>query len=409
MDHSCGVMWKTVSEACNLACDYCYYSSCGGRPGPAIDRIDDRLLEAFVKNRMELSRGAASFAWQGGEPLLAGLAFFERVVELQAKHAPPRTAISNSLQTNGTLINDKRAAFFKAYNFLIGVSLDGPRAIHDMRRVDGAGQGSYDRVMNGIRHLRRHRVDFNILTVIHRGNVDKAEELLAFYKRERFDYVQFIPCMDFRSQDVDAPGVYEVTPEQYGRFLGEAFDIWYNGGRPALSIRFFDNLLSVYAHREAELCTQRGSCPQTLVLERNGDAYPCDFYIHDDWKLGNAGTDSIEKLLSSPVYARFLELKPALPDACRSCEWQRLCHGGCPRNRFWHSDGSARTDYFCSGYRTFFAHAHERMTLLGDAIRKQWFRRGLAAVYNGKQPGRNEPCPCGSGRKYKQCCVGISV
>lgn len=203
---SIGVMWKTVSEACNLACDYCYYSRCGGKPGK-IDRIEYDVLEKFIKEYMAISNGVAKFAWQGGEPLLAGLEFFEKVVELQAKYAPPHTMISNSLQTNGTLLNDEIAQFLKKYNFLVGVSLDGPKEINDARRITGSGAGSFDRVMRGIELLRKHEVDFNILTVIHENNVNKAKELMEFYQREKFTFVQFIPCMDFRAQETDAKGI----------------------------------------------------------------------------------------------------------------------------------------------------------------------------------------------------------
>lgn len=401
-----GVMWKTVSEDCNLACDYCYYSTCGGKPGPHIKRIDVNLLEKFMIEYMAASKGTASFAWQGGEPLLAGLDFFQQVVSLQAQYAPSHTMISNALQTNGTLINERWAAFFKQYNFLLGVSLDGPREIHNLRRVDGAGQGSFDRVMKGIRYLEQQKVDFNILTVIHKDNIHKVKELMEFYKHEQFKYIQFIPCMNFRSQQVDSAGVYEVTPEQYGEFLCEVFDYWYNDGNPEMSIRFFDNLLSVYVHREAELCSHRKLCPKTMILEQNGDAYPCDFYLHSDWKLGNIATHSYEQLLSSPVYDDFLKLKPKLPDPCKSCEWQSLCHGGCPRNRVWHeNDNTVDVDYFCRSYKQIYAYAHDRMQQLGDSIRADLYQNGILASHKGKPPGRNDSCACGSGRKYKNCCM----
>lgn len=413
MDASCaaagygniGVMWKTVSEDCNLACDYCYYSTCGGKPGPHIRTIDDHVLETFIRGYMALSNGTASFAWQGGEPLLAGLEFFERVVSLQAKHAPPNTAISNALQTNGTLIHDRWAAFFKRYRFLIGVSLDGPKSVHDLRRVDGQGRGSFDRVMNGISHLRRHRVDFNILTVIHRENVRRAKELFAFYEQEGFGFVQFIPCMQFHSKRAEQPGVYEITPEEYGDFLCESFDCWYNGGNPVVSERFMDNMLSVYVRRGAELCTHRSVCPKTLILEHNGDAYPCDFYIHPDWKLGNVGTDPLADILSHPRYDDFLQLKPKLPEACRTCEWLHLCRGGCPRSRTWSVDWQpASPDYFCRSYRQLYSYAHERMTALANVVRRRLFSDGAARLYGGKLPGRNDPCACGSGSKFKLCC-----
>ena len=225
--------------------------------------------------------------------------------------------------------------------------------------------------MNGIGHLRRHQVDFNILTVIHKGNVGKARELMAFYREQDLRFVQFIPCMDFRSQQVDKPGNYEISAEEYGEFLCEAFDEWYNGGKPDLSVRFFDNMLSVYLSGEAESCIHRAACPTSLVLEQNGDAYPCDFYIHEDWTVGNVAADSIADMLAHPNYERFHRMKPALPDPCRSCEWQRLCYGGCPRNRKWNiEDGSSGPDYFCQGYMRVYAYASERMQRLADGLRR---------------------------------------
>ncbi|KGM45769.1 radical SAM protein [Neobacillus niacini] len=410
MQRNISVMWKTVSEDCNLACDYCYYSTCGGKPGPKINRIDSGILEKFIKEYMEMSNGAATFAWQGGEPLLAGLDFFKEVVTLQAKHAPKHTMISNTLQTNGTLINDEWADFFKKYNFLIGVSLDGPKEIHDARRITSRGQGSFDRVMRGINHLRKQQVDFNVLTVVHKGNVAKAAELLNFYESEGFPFVQFIPCMDFRSQEVDFPGNYEITPEEYGEFLCKAFDYWYNNGEPRTSIRFFDEMLNVYVNRDPGLCIHRASCPQTIILEQNGDAFPCDFFIDSDWKIGNVATHSIEEILSHPLYEKFLKMKPTLPEPCKSCEWKKLCHGGCPRNRKWSDDlMTSEVDYFCASYKQVYGYADERMSKLGDKVRARLFQQNVERYFKGKLPQRNDHCPCGSGKKYKQCCVTLSL
>ncbi len=362
-------MWKTVSEACNLACDYCYYSRCGGQPDK-IERIDTRILEKFIKEYMGMTTGFASFAWQGGEPLLAGLDFFKEVVSLQAKYAPKHTMISNALQTNATLLTDEWAKFFKQFQFLIGVSLDGPKHINDARRVTGHGLGSYDRVMTGIEHLRKHQVDFNILTVIHEHNVGKAKELMEFYEREGFTHVQFIPCMDFRSQETDKAGKYVITPEEYGKFLCEAFDVWYNNGSPNMSVRFFDNMASVYFNSEAELCIHRQTCPKTLVLEQNGDAYPCDFYISEDYKLGNVGIDPLSEILNSEIYSEFLEMKPALPEKCKGCQYLNLCHGGCPRNRVWDEEKQAvDRDYFCQSYLQIYDYAHQRMEQLVEKLK----------------------------------------
>ncbi|MEK3854902.1 anaerobic sulfatase maturase [Cytobacillus sp. FSL H8-0458] len=396
-----GVMWKTVSEACNLACDYCYYSSCGGQPGK-IAKIDPILLEKFIKEYMSLTNGVASFAWQGGEPLLAGLDFFKQVVLLQAKYAPKNTIISNSLQTNATLITEEWASFFKQYNFLIGVSLDGPRNINDARRVTGHGKGSFDRVMSGIELLRKNRVDFNILTVIHQGNAGMARELMQFYQEEGFTHVQFIPCMDFRAQEPNLPGQYLISPKEYGQFLCEAFDAWYNDGNPFRSVRFFDNMLNVYLHQEAELCIHRKSCPKTLILEQNGDAFPCDFYINDDYKLGNVRQDSLIDILNSPKYEDFLGLKPALPDKCKSCMNLKLCHGGCPRNRWSQGNDTVIPDYFCDSYMQVYNYAHKRMESLAENVKMQWLRSHLEA--GRTKPERNDVCLCGSGKKFKKCC-----
>lgn len=313
------VMWKTVSEACNLACNYCYYSRCGGRPG-RIQRIDDDVLEKFIKEYMALSNGVASFTWQGGEPMLAGLDFFKKVVELQAKYAPRNTMITNAIQTNGTLITEKWARFFKEYNFLVGVSIDGPRKINDKRRVTAAKTGSFQRIMKGIENLRKYQVDFNILTVVHEDNVHRPRELMEFYEREGFRFVQFIPGMDFRAQEAYKEPQYLITPKEYGDFLCEVFDIWYNDGYPKMSIRFFDTMLNVYLNRQADLCIHRKYCANTIVLEQNGDAYPCDFYIQDDYKLGNVGTDRLEDLLNSEIYRKFRQLKPTIPEKCKGCQ-----------------------------------------------------------------------------------------
>ncbi|WP_286172006.1 anaerobic sulfatase maturase [Gracilibacillus phocaeensis] len=395
-----GVMWKTVSGACNLACDYCYYSRCGGRAGH-IERIKDEVLEKFIKEYMAASNGVVSFAWQGGEPLLAGLPFFEKVVALQAKHAPKRTMISNSIQTNGTMINEKWAAFFKKYNFLVGVSIDGPEEINDQRRVTSTGKGSYQAIMKGIQHLRDYEVDFNVLTVIHENNVHHAKALMDFYQREQFDFVQFIPCMDFQSQHVDQPGVFHITPREYGDFLCESFHYWYNDGDPKLSIRFFDNILAVLLHQQAELCVHQEMCPKMLVLEQNGDAYPCDFFIHEDYRLGNVGQDTLSEIAHHEKWDDFLAMKPNLPDQCKQCEFLSLCHGGCPRNRV--SDQTTTgVDYFCESYQQVYRYANKKITKVAQKIRKtninHYYRSGEPL------PGRNELCLCGSNKKFKKCC-----
>ena len=395
-----GVMWKTVSEACNLACDYCYYSHCGGQPNEIL-RIEPRVLESFIRDYMNLSDGSASFAWQGGEPLLAGLPFFEEVVALQAQYAPPGTSIGNAVQTNGTLITEEWALFFKQYNFLVGVSIDGPKSIHDARRVTHSGAGSFERVMRGVAHLNRYKVEYNVLTVIHPGNVRRVRELMDFYRDNDFRWVQFIPSMAFSAQAVQQSGSYEITPDEYGDFLCEAFEYWYDEEYPRFSIRMFDSVLSLYMNRDPGFCVLSKTCGQTLVLEQNGDAYPCDFFMDADWRLGNVGEQSIAELLASPAMRRFATLKPTLPESCQSCQWKSVCHGGCPRNRVYGEGGEVAPDYFCAAYQRFYSYAEERMQRLALRLRKRLFEEQSGRV---RDVGRNDLCPCGSGHKYKRCC-----
>lgn len=361
-------MFKTVSESCNLACDYCYYSRVGGNPR-GVKAIDLTLLRQFFAEYMQtVAHGTASFAWQGGEPTLAGLAFFEAVVAYQADSALPGTTISNAIQTNALLLNDHWAQFFRTYAFLVGVSLDGPEALHDTRRIDRHGRGSFARVMRGLAYLQKHEVDFNVLTVVHQQNVKKARELFAFYKQEGLTWVQFIPCMSFQAQDVKAPGRYDISPEEYGQFLCEAFDYWYQDGHPTISVRMFDNLLSVKLGHEPELCVLSAACPPFLVVEQNGDVFPCDFLLDPEWRLGNLATDHIPDLFQSRAYGAFQRLKPRLADTCRQCQWLPQCHGGCPRTRGSNLGGLAAPDYFCDAYKTFFQYADRRLSQLSRRI-----------------------------------------
>jgi len=361
-----GVMWKTVSEACNLACDYCYYSRCKGRPGK-INRIRDDLLEKFIREYLEIKIGYAPFYWQGGEPLLAGLEFFQQVVDLQKRYSGPGTYVVNAIQTNGTLIDAQWAEFFKTHNFLVGVSLDGPKEIHDERRLTGSGKGSYQMVMRGVEYLKKAGVNFNILTVIHEKNVDKGKEIMRFFLEENFTHVQFIPCMDFTSQNPGRPTKYAISPEQYGKFLCEIFDIWYNNGNPKISIRFFDNMLAAYVNQIPEMCQLQKTCPKLLVLEPDGKAYPCDFYMNEDYLLGNMYETSLIEILESPKWKDFLSLKPALSKDCQTCEFIHLCNGGCPRNRVG-SGNAAEKEYFCKSYKQIFRYSQEKMTKLAMRV-----------------------------------------
>lgn len=365
------VLFKTVSEACNLACDYCYYSKSENKK--KINTLDLDILEKFIIEYAAYTNGNMTMIWQGGEPLLAGLPFFEKVMELQNKYASNGSFINNSLQTNATLITEEWARFFKKHNFLLGISLDGPKEIHDKRRVNLNGNGSFDQVMRGIHYLDVAEVDYNILTVVHEDNVGKERELMEFYLQEGFQFLQFIPGMDFTSQDTNSPGEFLISPKEYGQFLCNVFDVWFNNGNPLVSVRFFDNMASIMLNLGAELCTQMNACPKMLILESNGDAFPCDFFINEEFKLGNIGTDHLNDIISSPLYDKFLTKKADLPIKCRKCEYLTLCYGGCPRNRNWAED--TNYDYFCYSYKMFYQYAYERMKIITQTIRSNWIQQ----------------------------------
>ena len=393
------VLFKTVSSDCNLDCAYCYYRE--SLEGTRVRRrIDERVLDAFMRQYMPFVADVrvASLSWQGGEPTLAGLDFFEHVVELEAKYAAPGTTISNSLQTNAVLLDDAWGKFLRRYRFLVGVSLDGPENIHDQVRRDRGGHGSFRRVMAGIDVLRRHDVEFNILCVVGPHNVARVREVVAFFRDESFPYVQFIPAMNFQSIEPDAPPSYLIAPEEYGDFMVALFDEWCEDGFPSTSVRAFDAILQSYLGLPNDLCVYADRCNAGIVVEHNGDTYPCDFYVSDGHRLGNVLEEPLERIAAKPDLAVFAARKQLLPAECQSCEWLRLCHGGCPRNRF--RDQGAAPEYFCESHRRLFAHADERLRALAARMeRRQTVQRSAA-----KPAGRNDRCPCGSGRKYKACC-----
>jgi uncharacterized protein len=401
------VMFKTVSTDCNLDCAYCYYRE--SLEGTRVRRrLDPSLLERFIPAYMSYVADVrtASMSWQGGEPTLAGLRFFERVVALQAAYAAPGTLISNALQTNAVLLDEAWGAFLRRYNWLVGVSLDGPEEVHDALRTDRGGRGSFARALRGIDVLRRHGVDFNILCVLGPHNVGRAGELMAFFRRRRFTHVQFIPAMDFQAIQPDRPPDFLITPAQYGAFLVEAFDSWYEHGSPTISVRIFDNFVQSVLGVPNDLCVHADTCDTGIVVEWDGSAYPCDFYIHPGWKLGNVLDTPLAELAAGVARRAFIGQKIPWPEECAGCEWLRVCKSGCPRNRA-ATDGVPAPDYFCESYKQFFAHAHARLEQLKATIQRQ--PRYLQVVQRGSaggtMPGRNEPCPCGSGRKHKRCCA----
>ena len=316
--------------------------------------------EAIIRQALcETKR--VTFAFQGGEPTLWGLENFRFFVETVNRLGMGGAEVCYALQTNGLLISEEWAAFFKEHDFLIGLSLDGYKELHDTNRVDAAGQGSYNRALKAAAVLRKAGVAFNILAVVTSQAARHTEKLYRFYQSQNFKYLQFIPCIDdFGSMETS------LTAAEYGTFLKTLFDLWYRGciKGQGVSIRYFDNLLDVIMGRPPELCSMSGTCPVNFTIEADGGVYPCDFYVLDQWLLGNVQSDSFASMLSTDAAGRFTGESKPLPEECARCRWLMLCRGGCKRDRKPILGGLPSQPRFCQAYKDFFAYSYERFAKL---------------------------------------------
>ena len=347
---------KPASAVCNLDCAYCFYLDRDADPYKDLParRMGTGTLERLVDSYLFYSFPNSTFAFQGGEPTLAGLDFFEQLIRFQQQYGRNGQHVSNSMQTNAMLIDDDWARLFKEFNWLLGVSLDGPQEVHDLYRFNKAGHGTFAQVMRGIYALQRHQVEFNILCVLSQANIDRPKELYKFYKSRGFDNLQFIPLAEF--DEAGAPLPYTITPEQYGRFLVELFNEWWPDRRK-MRIRFFDNLAEALAGQKPGTCTMHETCDSYVVVEYNGDVYPCDFFVEKSWKLGNVGLDSWPEIARRTRRRSFASKKTLAHPECQVCEYQSICHGGCPKFRHGPKHEFGDLDYFCASYKAIFARA----------------------------------------------------
>jgi len=340
------VMVKPVSGACNMRCRYCFYADEMARRGESIyPAMTGDMLETLVRRVMVYADEQVTFAFQGGEPTLAGVDFFRILLRLQRQYNSRGLTVMNAVQTNGLDLSDELIALFAEHHFLLGVSLDGCQAAHDGLRLDREGRGTFDRVKATIRRLEKAGVSYNILCVVNGQVAARAEETLDALRG--FEYLQFIPCMD----DMDGTShPHSLTNEAYGAFLQAAFERYDRAFRRGerLSIRNFDNLVTMLMGYPPENCAMRGACSVNFLVESNGDVYPCDFYALDEWKLGNLKEKSLRQLARSEIGVRFVEASFPIPDACRTCAMYPLCRNGCRRERG--ADGRYR---FCDATRGF--------------------------------------------------------
>ncbi len=395
---------KPASADCNLRCPYCFYLDRAALyPGSSVHRMSDEVLTALVEGYLQTPQPQHVFGWQGGEPLLMGFDFFRQAVDLQQKLGLPGSVVANGLQTNGTLITPDLSRLFADYRFLLGVSLDGPEPIHDHYRRNADGAGTYDRVRRGIDCLQRHEVSFNILTLVTSHPARRAEEIYRFHCAQGYRFQQYIPCVEYGMDGKAVP--WTVGERDWGRFLCDLFDAWYPQDVRRISIRLFDSILARLVDDAISVCHFGTDCRQYFVVEHNGDIYPCDFFVEADWRLGNLQTDSWAELQASPLYRKFGEQKACWNSRCATCRWVGICAGDCLKHRLCGGQVAEGVSRLCGGWQMFYEHTAERFERLAEEIRGAR-RSGQAPAIrpDGRSPGRNELCVCGSGRKFKHCC-----
>ena len=376
--HPMYIMVKPVGSACNLRCDYCYYlekQHLYANEGRQM--LSDELLERFIREYIESqTTPEVLFTWHGGEPLVRPLAFYEKVMRLQQRYARGRR-IANSLQTNGTLINDDWARFFHDQGWLIGVSLDGPEAYHDAFRRTRGGGPSFRNVIRGIDILNRHAVEWNALAVANRLNGDHPLSFYRFFKNIGCRYIQVTPVVERLAHHDDGRQLaslvdegqlapFSIRPKQWGNFLCTIFDEWVRHDVSMFFINIFDATLANWVGVAPGLCTMAKHCGHAGVMEHNGDVYSCDHFVFPEYKLGNIHEQSLVEMMYSERQRRFGRAKAdSLPTQCRECQWLNACHGECPRNRFIHTaNGEPGLNYLCEGYRQYFSHVAPYMDVM---------------------------------------------
>ncbi len=359
---------KPASGLCNMRCRYCFYADVAeNRQVQSYGIMTAETQKELIKKALAHADGYCSFAFQGGEPTLAGLEFFRRQVDLQKRYNFKGVTITNSIQTNGLHMDEEWARFLADNHFLVGLSLDGPREIHDANRVDASGNGTFDRVMETVKLFNRYGVDYNILTVVSKTVAQNAKKVYSFFRSCNFKYLQFIECLDpFDAQ----PREYSLTPEDYLQFLKCTFDEYFKDFQRGkyISVRTFDNYITMLMGNRPESCGMSGVCTAYHLIEANGNVYPCDFYVLDQYLLGNVHIHSFGAFQSSDVAKRFVSESFYVDPTCRSCQWYKLCRGGCRRCREPFVEGHPTLNRFCEAYKGFFAYAYPKM---------QWMARAL--------------------------------
>lgn len=406
------IMTKPTGPICNLDCAYCYYLDKEKLyPRGENFRMSDATLERYVEQFIASQPGPdVTFAWQGGEPTLMGLDFFRRAVELERRYLPAGFTCHNAIQTNGTLLDAEWCRFLKDNDFLVGISIDGPADLHDVYRRNKGGRPTHDAVMRGLRLLQEFHVDYNVLCVVNAVNGRRPLDVYEFLTGAGVTWIQFIPLVE-RVGDGVSPRT--VPAETYGRFLADIFDVWVRRDVGRVFVQIFEECVQVWAGQTANLCIFRPTCGDALALEHDGALYACDHFVDPRYRLGNIRDSSLVELVDSPAQVAFGQAKrTTLPRYCLECDVRFMCNGACPKDRFIRTpDGEPGLNYLCAGYKHFFHHVDPAMRQIVALLRAGRFADEIMSAGGRSAPAlarggraRNQPCPCGSGRKYKRCC-----
>ena len=412
--HGFQIMAKPTGAICNLDCVYCYYLKKEDLyPEAKSFRMERDVLEDYIAQHIEACPDpVVDFAWHGGEPTILGLDYFRDIVALQRKHCPADRKVRNGMQTNGVLLDDEWCRFFAEEGFSIGLSIDGPEKLHDEYRVTKGQQPTQRKVVQAFKRLKAYKVPCDVLCVVHAGNVGHPTTVYRYFKSIGADHQQFIPLVE------PVPGDAAVSPrsvpaEAFGTFLCAIFDEWIRTDVGRVTIQIFDEAARTGLGIDHALCIFRETCGDVPALEHNGDFYSCDHYVDPAYRVGNIRETPLAQMIDSDAQRQFGRDKwTSLPRYCRECEVRAQCNGGCPKDRFIKTpDGEDGLNYLCAGYKKFFIHSREHLNTMaglwqaGEPMEKVMRLVREADAAARPEAGRNDPCPCGSGRKYKRCCL----
>jgi uncharacterized protein len=392
------VLAKPAGARCNCACDYCFYLDKAGLYPGSDFRMPEEVMESYIRQIVEAHAGASEveIAWQGGEPTLLGLDFFRRAAEAGKRHARPGQRVRHSLQTNGLLIDEAWCRFLRENGVLVGLSLDGPRDLHDAFRRDRAGRSVFDRAVRAARLMRRHGVDFNILCTVNAANSRRPLDVYRFFRDElAARYVQLIPIVEPAEEGGPGPvSPRSVDPEDYGRFLIAVFDEWVRRDVGTMFVTLFDNVLASYVLGESSVCVFRRECGDALALEHTGDLYACDHFVEPRRRLGNIMTEPLARMAASEAQRAFGRAKSAgLPRLCRDCAYLFACHGECPKNRLLRTpDGEPGLNWLCAGLKAFFAHTERPMRMMAELLELGRPASGIVDIL-AEEEGRRRRAP----------------